>query len=234
MKDVIKYSLHDYIRSHKYFPPISTFFVLILVFYTYKPNPIVDSYAITALFLFVISAWLCLSVLSLDSPVQRQLMILHLGSSYRYYSAKLLTVMLIAVLLTVFAFLYPIIFNMFPDSVSLAVGFISFVNHLLLAALGICVASFFSKVMMESAINAYGGLVLTIILSIAALGIENVLPASFKYTVWLLPPATITQRPLIQWEEESLSSISYLPFLWIVIYTVIILLLFLIMANRRR
>ncbi|GEN88739.1 hypothetical protein MKY30_23190 [Oceanobacillus sp. FSL W8-0428] len=234
MKDVIQYSLHDYVRSHKYFPPISTFFVLILVFYTYKPNPIIDSYAITALFLFVISAWLCLSVLSLDSPVQRQLMILHLGSSYRYYLAKLLTVALIAALLTVFAFLYPIIFNMFSDSVSPAVGFISFVNHLLLAVLGIGVAGFFSKMMMESAINAYGGLVLTIILSIAAPGIENILPASFKYIVWLLPPATITQRPLIQWKGESLSGISYLPFLWIMIYAGIILLLFLILANRRR
>lgn len=234
MKDVIKYSLQDYVRSHKYFPPISTFFMLIVVFYTYKPNPIVDSYAITALFLFVISAWLCMSVLSLDSSVQRQLMILHLGSSYRYYLAKLLSVALITVLLTVFAFLYPIMFNMFSGSVSPAVGFISFINHLLLAALGICIAAFFSKVMMDSAINAFGGLVLTIILSIAALGIENILPASFKNTVWLLPPATITQRPLIQWEEESLSSISCLPFLWIGIYTGIILLLFLIMANRRR
>lgn len=234
MKDVIKYSLHDYIRSHKYFPPMSTFFVLILVFYTYKPNPIIDSYAVTALFLFVISAWLCLSVLSLDSPVQRQLMILHLGSSYRYYLAKLLSIGLIAVLLTVFAFLYPIIFNMFSDSVSPAVGFVSFVNHLLLAALGICTAGFFSKVMMENAINAYGGLTLTIILSIAALGIKNALPASFKYIIWLLPPAAITQQPLIQWERESLSSISYLPFLWILIYTGIIMLLFLILVNKRR
>lgn len=113
MKEVIKYSLHDYIRSHKYFPPVSTFIVLIAVFYTYKPNPIVDSYAITALFLFVISAWLCMSVLSLDSPVQRQLLILNLRSGYRYYLAKLAAVGLITLLLAVFAFFIRLYFIYF-------------------------------------------------------------------------------------------------------------------------
>ncbi|MFD1066443.1 hypothetical protein [Oceanobacillus locisalsi] len=234
MKEVIQYSLHDYIRSHKYFPPISTFVVLIFIFYTYKPNPIVDSYAITSLFLFIVSAWLCISVLSLDSHVQRQLMMVHVRSSYRYYVAKLTAVWLIALLLAVFAFLYPIIFNLFSDSVTFHVGFVAFINHMLLAMLGVCVAAFFSKGMMESAINAYGGLALTIILSIAALGIRNALPASIKYITWILPPATVTQQPLFQWEEETLSSLSYFPFLWIAMYTGIIMFLFLIIANRRR
>ncbi|WP_040979002.1 hypothetical protein [Oceanobacillus jeddahense] len=233
MIEVIKYSLQDYIRSHKYFPPVSTFFVLIIVFYTYKPNPIVDSYAITALFLFVISAWLCMSVLSLDSSTQRQLLILHLKSSYRYYLAKLVTVWLITLLLAVFAFLYPIIFDMFSGSVSVAVGLVSFVNHILLAALGGCIAAFFSKVMMESAINAYGGLAMTIIISIAAMGIENVLPPSIRYITWMIPPATVTQQPLFQWDAGNLSSLPSFPFLWIMIYTGMIMLLFLIIANRR-
>lgn len=234
MKEVIKYSLHDYIRSHKYFPPISTFFVLIVVLYTYKPNPIIDSYAVTSLILFVIAAWLCMSVLSLDSPVQRQLMILHLKNGSRYYLGKLLSVWLITLLLTIFAFLYPILFNMFDDSVSFSVGFVSFVNHILLAALGICIASFFSKVMVESAVNAYGGLVLTVILSIAAIGIQNTLPASLKSMIWVLPPATITQRPLIQWQGDTLSNLPFLPFIWIIIYTGIIILLFLILVKKKR
>lgn len=234
MKEVVKYTLHDFIRSHKYFPPVSTFFVLILVFYAYKPNPIVDSYAITALFLFVVSAWLCMSVLSLDSSVQKQLMILHLRNSYRYYLAKLFAVWLITLLLAVFAFLYPIIFDMFSSSVSFAVGFVSVVNYILSAALGICIASFFSKVMMENTINAYGGLALTVMLSIASLGIENALPESIKYITWIIPPATVTQQPLFQWSTENLSSLSYIPFLWIMIYTGIVMLLFLTIVSRKR
>lgn len=116
----------------------------------------------------------------------------------------------------------------------MTVGFVSIVNHILLAALGICIAAFFSSVMMESAINAYGGLALTVILSIAALGIENALPASLKYMTWIIPPATITQQPLFQWEEENLAHLSGFPFLWILIYTGIMMLLFLVMANKRR
>nr|WP_144921905.1 hypothetical protein [Paenibacillus bovis] len=60
MLELIKYSLHDYVRSHKYFAPISTYIILIIVFYTYKPNPVLDSYAVTASMLYVVSAWLCI------------------------------------------------------------------------------------------------------------------------------------------------------------------------------
>ncbi|GIO21442.1 hypothetical protein [Oceanobacillus sp. J11TS1] len=234
MKDLIKYTLHDYLRSQKYFPPTSTYFILILIFYTYKPNPIIDSYAVTALILFVTSAWLCMSVLSLDAPVQRQIMILHIKSSHKYYIAKLIAIWLIAVGLAVFAFVYPLVFGMFAEPVSLKVGFVSLANHILLATLGISIASFFNKSMMESTVNAYGGLVLTLILSFASLGIYKVLPSFIKYVAWLLPPAVSTQIPLIQWDGEMIGELSLIPFIWIFIYSVVLFILFLQVARLKK
>ena len=232
MKALIKYSLQDYLRSHKYFPPISTFIILIFVFYSYTPNPIIDSYAVTSLFLYIISAWLCISVLSLDPPVQRQLMILHIGGRNRYYLSKLISVLLISIVLTVYAFVYPIIFNMFSESVTLTIGLVSIVNHVFLSILGICIASLFSKVITESAINSYGGLALTIIISLAALGVYDALPSYLKNIIWIIPPATITQTPLFNWNGENVLDLSLFPFIWIIIYSLLLLYLFLKLAKR--
>ena len=231
MKELIKFSLHDYLRSHKYFPPISTFFILVFIQYTYTPNPIIDSYAVTALFIYVISSWLCISVLSLDPPVQRQIMILHGKGRNRYYISKLLSVWLIAVLLTVYSFVYPIIFGMFAEPVTLTIGFVSFANHILLATLGITVASLFSEALMESPVNSYGGLALTIVLSIAALGIHGALPTALKNITWVIPPAVNTQQSLMNWSGENLGDLSIFPFIWIIIYSILLLILFLKLAK---
>ncbi|MBA4537133.1 hypothetical protein H1Z61_08235 [Bacillus aquiflavi] len=234
MKELIKFSLHDYIRSHKYFPPVSTYLILVSVFYTYKPNPVVDSYAVTALMLYVISSWLCISFLSLDHPVQKQLMILNLKSRARYYVSKLISVWFISVILTIYAFLYPIVFNMFNEPVSMSAGFVSLANHLVLATLGISVASLFSKTLMRSAISSYGGLVLISTISLAALGIYKILPSAIKNIVWLLPPATITQSQLVNWNGKNISELSLFPFVWVSIYSLLIIFLFLKLTKRSR
>ncbi|MBY7142008.1 hypothetical protein KFZ56_02670 [Virgibacillus sp. NKC19-3] len=232
MKHLIKYSLHDYIRSHKYFPPIAVFFILIFVFYTYTPNPIIDSYAATAFILYMISAWLCISILSLDPPVQGQIMMLHIGSWSRYYISKLISVGIISIVLTIYAFVYPIIFNMFTETVTLTIGLVSLVNHIFLAILGISVASLFSKIIMKSVVNSFGGLALTIVVSIAALGIYDVLPSFIKNIVWIIPPAAITQVPLTNWNGESILNLSMFPFIWVIFYALVILYLFLKLAKR--
>jgi len=231
LKELIKYSLQDYIRSHKYFPPISTFFILIFVYYTYTPNPIIDSYAVTALILYVVSAWLCISVLALDPPVQRQMMILHLGSLNRYYLSKLISVFLISIILAVYAFVYPIVFNMFNETVTLTISLVSLLNHILLGILGICVASLFSKVITESVVNSFGGLSLIIVISLAALGIYDTLPSFLKSIVWIIPPVASTHPVLINWNGESILGLSIFPFIWIIIYSMLLLYLFLKLAR---
>ncbi|KXY43355.1 hypothetical protein NST86_29185 [Bacillus sp. FSL L8-0199] len=232
MKEFIKYSLQDYIRSHKYFPPISTFFILIVVNYTYKPNPVISSYAITALILYIISSWICVSFLSLDSPVQKQIMTLHIKSSNRYYISKLISVWLISIVLAVFAFLYPIIFNMFNEPVTIIVGLVSLVNHIALATLGISVASLFSKWIVDNPVNSYGGLAITVMTSIGAIGIYDLLPSTFKNIVWVIPPAVSTQTTLIHWSGKSILELSLFPFIWVFIYSVLILYLFLKLSKR--
>lgn len=232
MKTLIMYTLHDYIRSHKYFPPISCFFIVIVVFYVYAPNPVIDSYAVTALFVFIFSTWICMSMMGLDSSVQRQITIVHLKSKHKYYLSKLIAAWLIVVVLIIFTYFFPIIFNKFNEPVTMLVGLVSFLHHILLGTLGIVVASLFSKVVTENTVNGYGGLSVVIIISIAATGIEHTLPGIMKWMIWLIPPAAIVQNPLYNWTGESLSDLSLFPFTWIIVYTFCLGILFLGMRKR--
>ncbi|WP_010094289.1 hypothetical protein [Ornithinibacillus scapharcae] len=233
MKYVIQYSMRDFLRSQKYFPPLSTFILLMVVFYSYKPNPVIDSYAVTSLMMYVISAWLCTSFLALDSPVQRQLMILHAGGKNHYYIGKFMAIAITSTIFTLFAFMYPIIFGMFQENVSLSVGFISLMNHFMLSLLGIGVASLFSRIFMNSTVNSYGGLALTITISFTTIGLYEVLPTMFKNLVWVIPPAIMTQKPLMNWNGQTLSNIEWFPFVWILIYASLLISIFFILVKRK-
>ncbi|RLL48261.1 hypothetical protein D8M04_03020 [Oceanobacillus piezotolerans] len=233
MIELAKYSLRDYIRSHKYFLPIAMYIILIVLFYTYTPNPIIDSYAVTALFLYIISSWLAISVLALDDPVQTQIIILHMQSRTRYYLSKLLTTFMIGLGLSLFAFVYPIVFQMFSESVSIQIGFISFINHLLLSLLGLSVGSLFSRNLMSSPINSYGGLALTLTISISAIGIYSILPHTIRNIVWIIPPSVITQLPLMNWSGESILELSTFPFIWIMLYSFIAIFIFIRLSNSK-
>jgi len=171
-------------------------------------------------------------VLSLDTSVQRHLMILHVGGKNRYYVSKLISVWFISLILTGYAFIYPIIFGMFDESVTLTIGLVSIVNHVFLSILGISIASLFSKIVTENAINSYGGLALTIIISLASLGIYNALPSYLKIITWIIPPATNTQIPLFNWNGDHILDLSLFPFIWILIYALLLLYLFLQLAKR--
>lgn len=159
-------------------------------------------------------------------------MTLHIGSWNRYYMPKLISVGLLSIMLTVYAFVYPIIFNMFNEPVTPTIGLVSLVNHIFLAILGISVASLFSKAIMESAVNSFGGLALIIVVSMAAIGIYDVLPSSIKNIVWIIPPAASTQAPLTNWDSESILDLSMFPFIWVIIYALVLLYLFLKLAKR--
>ena len=106
-----------------------------------------------------------------------------------------------------------------------------FANHILLATLGITVASLFSEALMESPVNSYCGLALTIVLSIAALGIHGALPTALKNITWVIPPAVNTQQSLMNWSGENLGDLSIFPFIWIIIYSILLLILFLKLAK---
>ena len=49
MGSLIHYMLASYTRSYRYFAPMAFMLISVVFIYSYRPNPIMDSYAVTAI-----------------------------------------------------------------------------------------------------------------------------------------------------------------------------------------
>lgn len=85
-----RYLLKHYIRSQKYVAPVIFYIITMLLIYSYKPNPVADSYSVTAMLLFFGADWLGLTVLNTEPAGQYQLLVLHAGSKRKVVFAQLI------------------------------------------------------------------------------------------------------------------------------------------------
>lgn len=234
MPFLIRYVLCDYIRSYRYIPQVSIYIIWIGVFYTYVPNPIMDSYAITCMFLYFLSAWLSVSLFNTEDSIQHQITILHAGGVAKVYISKIISTWIITILLSIFAVVYPIIFDMFDKPVQFLHIFLSLLSHMTLSLLGILIAALFSKSLVIRTMDSWGGVSLLLILSVSYNGIEAKLPSILHPILWILPPFSKVFSNLNLGDNIHFSFQIALPFVWVYVYCLfMIMILFFILKKKR-
>ncbi|WP_374017144.1 hypothetical protein ABU162_23595 [Paenibacillus thiaminolyticus] len=189
MRALIAFLLRNYTRSHRYFPPFGACLFAVMMNYSVKPNPVMETYGNTGIFIYVIAAWVAYPLFVGENPVQEQLSILHLGSFARYQWGKIAACLLIMTGLSLFTVLYPIVFDKFNESVGLPRFLYAWLVHMELAGLGIAIAYLWSSALWVKTSTAIAGILLLIALSSAQGTVAEALPALLKPLLWLLPPA---------------------------------------------
>lgn len=188
---LMKYMLASYTRSYRYFAPLAFTIISVLLIYSYRPNPVLDSYAVTASLLFIGSAWLGMNFLNHDQGRQSMLLIIHAGSPRRYYAAQYGAAAIIGFLMCVFAVVYPAAFRMFGEPVSAPVLALALAGHFSLSLIGISLSLFFQPGWIENQGRAAGGLIILIILSLAGKSLVDSLPAFYGFIPYVLPPVSV-------------------------------------------
>ena len=79
---LVRWDLAQFLRSHRFMPPLVAFLVVLGVLYSFRPVPVLSSYAITAMALYPIAAWLSLTLLGSEGEIQRQVTALLAGAAY--------------------------------------------------------------------------------------------------------------------------------------------------------
>lgn len=79
-------------------------------FWLLSMNPVMESYAFSAAFLFIVAAVLCYILVDIETSNQEPVTVLHSGSIFKLYSAKLLYSWIFTVPLALYAVLFPAIF----------------------------------------------------------------------------------------------------------------------------
>ena len=99
------------------------FVIWIFLQYLYNEQPILSSYASSCLGLFIITCWLTLNILNLESLNEKYLLFIQLESKLKYLIAKWLFIFLINCVLIVFSIIYPLLLGSFKNQISFKQGY---------------------------------------------------------------------------------------------------------------
>jgi hypothetical protein len=169
MTSLVHYNLRDFVRSHRFLPPLIVFGVVFAVLYAVHPTPVLSSYGATALSMYPLAAWYTAVLLGAEDPVQREVTIVNSGSATRAHLAKVLTAGLLASTLILFALLLPAAlgFLKLPAHETLLpyLG-IGLLAHAIAALTGVALGLLWSPPTVQRTGYTFGGLLLCLVLTI--------------------------------------------------------------------
>ncbi|MEC0167631.1 hypothetical protein [Paenibacillus graminis] len=229
MRALMVYLLRSYTASQRYFGPVAGTIIAVLILYSYTPNPVMNSYAATAIILFAGSAWMGLSFLNHEHPVQRQVSIVQARSKWRYNLGTLLTLGLFILLLDLLIVTYPVLTGHFDEPAGLYRMTLAFAGHFLLGLLGMAVSLYLQAAWVPKTSYAAGLLLTVLIISIGAGKMSALIPGPFVHL--LLPPAAPVMDVLMNADSLPLMRVMG-AFLHALVYIMLLIGFYLYRSSR--
>ncbi|WP_310551584.1 hypothetical protein [Paenibacillus glufosinatiresistens] len=167
MVALVRFLLKDYFRSSNYFAPFLLFAVFIVAQYSYTTDRMVDTYSMTALYLYAISGWITFTVFAAEDGTQQIITSLNAKSPAHYFLAKLTVALVAVALLSLFSIVYPLATQRIVGPKPFVWIVCSFLVHLLLGALALVVGALFNPLLVRSKSVSLGGMLLVLLLFLA-------------------------------------------------------------------
>lgn len=222
-----------FIRSYRFGPPSLVFIAGIIFVYSVKPNPVMESYAFSVSFLFVISSAISYVIMELESNHQEAITMTHTRSIVVLYVAKLLYSWLFTVPFALLAVVYPAALQLFDRNPTVEEIVLVLLYHLTAAWLAITVTCWFSSKFIRSRLTSFLLLSLLIVLTFSARPIIDLLPGPLKAAGYLLPPLERSLYVLFHYEATELA-VKWLPIGAILLYGMLSTALYLYIVNKRK
>lgn len=191
----LSYQWKMYIRSNRYVMPSFAFVIMAGLMYSVVPVSPVDSYSMTAVYLFFAMVWAGFTYSDVQDPIQEQLLILKWKSPVKHYASQSLFLLLFGMLLGLGGVLLPLGINAinsgrvysFPVTPAMVIS--AFVLHVAMAFLGGAIGAFFHPRMVVIGDRRLGLLqaFVVAVLGIAKIGIRRMAPWMAAVD-WLFPP----------------------------------------------
>lgn len=110
--DVIRYQYKQYMFSAKWVMPFVLLIAFIASFYSISPVEIVNSFAITGLFLFAVMVWVGVTTQELEPEASEQILILRFKSARKYYVCHILFLAFLCVMGVLISIGIPLLKNL--------------------------------------------------------------------------------------------------------------------------
>lgn len=187
MSAFVRYQLISFVRSLKFIPPVVIFLAWVFILYAYKGVPILSSYAVTSIAMYLIMTWITMSIFTLDAESEKHILISHLRRKVNYLLGKWLTILIVIIPLLLFAIFFPIIAGSFKGFMSIKLYAFAIYSHLVLSTFGILVGTLFSATKLATKKYAWLSAVFIIVISLASKSIIDI-AMFFKWILWVFPP----------------------------------------------
>lgn len=216
MRAFLPYQFISYIRSFKYIPPFTALGAWIIVFYSYSGVPVLSSYAVTSLALYMTMAWISMSIFSLEEETERHLLFVQLGRKGSYFLGKWVVCVSIAAGLGGFTIGYPIVMQSFKEAVQPFYLALSIYSHFTLALFGILLGFIFSNWPSITKRLSWLSVMLIIAVSIAAEGMIEKMDL-LRWVLVVVPPVTKVIRYLAD-NTMQIGLSFWLDSIWVLTY----------------
>ncbi|WP_153730855.1 hypothetical protein [Sporosarcina obsidiansis] len=213
----IQYQLKSYIRSWTFIPPVTLFGAWIIIFYTYSGVPIMSSYAVTCISLYLVMTWVAMTVFSLDDETEKNLLIVQLSSKFVYLYGKWVVCFLFAFMMGMVAILYPLLFSIFNEQIQMTQMSVVIYGHVVSALFGILVGSFFSIIKLKSKRFTWLSAMFVIAVSLAAEGIVE----KGAILQWIILPFPPVIQIITHFTDDALYRVGtdfWLDAIWTIVY----------------
>ncbi|MFF2176691.1 ABC transporter permease [Lysinibacillus sp. NPDC058147] len=234
MTSLLRYQFINYLRTYKYVPPFSIFILCLVVNYTFTPNPILNSYSFTAIILFFLMGWFTVTLFHAEDEGQKVITTLHAKSRTQYNLGIFINCVLIALFLSCISVIYPTLIGAFGEKPKFIHQLLGFLSHFSLAVLAIALSAIFTRELVKNKQNTWWGVLAILIVSVVIATLKETI-LQIKGLIWLLPPVRLSLE--MMGSEDSITSIPtifYWRFVWIFVYSALVIILFFILSNRKR
>jgi hypothetical protein len=228
----IQYQLQSYIRSLRFIPPVILFFVWVFILYAYNYAPILSSYAVSSIAIYLAMTWITMSVFTLDEESEKHILISHLKSKVSYLFGKWLTILIVMIPLLLFAIFFPIITNSFKGNMTISLYAYAFYSHLAFVAFGVIVGTLFSATKFATKKYSWLSAVLMIVVSLGSKSLIE-MTSLFKWVLWIFPPV-FKVVGYMEGEDQVIFNTTFLKdSVFVVIYLMIAAVLLVSLFKRK-
>lgn len=205
--------LQSFSRSYRWVAPYVSFLAMLGIVYAYRGLPVLSSYAVTSVIVYVFAVWLTMLVWTMEQTSERHIVQTHVASKRTYWYGKGAASFLIVCPLIALALVVPLLAGNFRETGPLHWYALASTSHVVLAWCGVVVGT-----------ACYGtGLATKKYTALVALGLIvyslsfDVLIETYPFvaiTSWVTPPLFRVLRYLT--EGESIVWTSWIVDGWFI------------------
>ncbi|WP_210610217.1 ABC transporter permease [Priestia flexa] len=223
---LIRYHYLTYLKSYRYIPPLALYLILLIITYTYTPNPILDSFYNTSIYLFFTFSWVTISFMHAENSKQERITRLHVRKKSVYFISKLISIVVMAVVLSAVSIIYPIVFDMFSSMPTVKEQLFGYFLHLVSCLTSMSVSLLFTRHMLRTGNLSWFGPVFVLVLTLAVAGVPYPYEG-LQMFIYLLPPIAA----IINFISED--SYVWVGFCWGIAYSAIVIGFYLSLVRNR-